>query len=74
MEKPALRLLIQGKLVDGRLPNNHIPRIWAGPGKRRDLSRAGPASSSSHVRLLASRDSYDDAGPGARSLGRSGPG
>jgi hypothetical protein len=32
MEKPALRLLIQGKLVDGRLPNNHIPRIWDGPG------------------------------------------
>jgi hypothetical protein len=32
MEKPALRLLIQGKRVEGRLPNNHIPRIWGGPG------------------------------------------
>ena len=21
-----------GKLADGRLPNNHIPRIWGGPG------------------------------------------
>jgi hypothetical protein len=32
MERPTLRLLIQEKLADGRLPNNHIPRIWGGPG------------------------------------------
>jgi hypothetical protein len=32
MERPTLRLMIQEKLADGRLPNNHIPRIWGGPG------------------------------------------
>ncbi len=32
MDKPILRLLIQGKLVDGRLPHDRIPRTWGGPG------------------------------------------
>ena len=32
MERPTLRLMIQKKLADGRLPNNHIPRMWGGPG------------------------------------------
>ena len=27
-----LRLLIRGKLADGRLPLNSIPRVWGGPG------------------------------------------
>jgi len=32
LERPTLRLMIREKLADGRLPNNHIPRIWGGPG------------------------------------------
>lgn len=32
MEDQALRLLIQSKLSDGRLPHNSIPRIWGGSG------------------------------------------
>jgi hypothetical protein len=32
MDKPTLRLMIQDKLADGRLPHNHIPRMWGGPG------------------------------------------
>ena len=32
MNQPILRLLIQEKLAAGRLPHNHIPRFWSGPG------------------------------------------
>ena len=32
MDKPTLRLMIQDKLADGRLPHNYIPRVGGGPG------------------------------------------
>lgn len=32
MDTSILRLLIQAKLADGRLPHDHIPRMWGGPG------------------------------------------
>jgi hypothetical protein len=32
MDKPILRLLIQERLADGRLPHDDIPRVWGGPG------------------------------------------
>ena len=32
MDKPMLRLLIQERLADGRLPHDDIPRVWGGPG------------------------------------------
>jgi hypothetical protein len=32
MDPESLRLLIQRKLDDGRLPHNSIPRVWGGPG------------------------------------------
>ena len=32
MEQNALRLLIQSKLADGRLPQDSIPRVWGGVG------------------------------------------
>ena len=32
MELPLLRLLIQEKLADGRLPSTPIPRVGGGPG------------------------------------------
>ena len=33
MEDPTLRLLIRGKLDDGSLPHEGIPRVWGRPGK-----------------------------------------
>jgi hypothetical protein len=33
MDQPILRLLIQEKLADGRLPQTPIPHVWGGPGK-----------------------------------------
>jgi len=32
MDKPILRILIQEKLAEGRLPHGHVSRIWSGPG------------------------------------------
>jgi hypothetical protein len=32
MDQPILRVLIQGKLADGRLPHTHFPRVRSGPG------------------------------------------
>jgi hypothetical protein len=32
MDQGPLRLLIQQKLNDERLPHNSIPRMWGGPG------------------------------------------
>ena len=32
MDQPILRLMVRGKLADGRLPHDRIPRVWGGPG------------------------------------------
>lgn len=32
MDSHILRLMIQEKLADGRLPHEHTPGIWGGPG------------------------------------------
>jgi hypothetical protein len=32
MDQNVLRLLIQSKLADGRLPQDSIPRVWGGAG------------------------------------------
>ena len=32
MDQPVVRLMIQGKLADGRLPHDYISRIGGGPG------------------------------------------
>jgi hypothetical protein len=32
MDTPLLRLLIQGKIADGRLPHAPMPSMWGGPG------------------------------------------
>ena len=31
MDNEALRLLVQRKLRDGRLPNDRFPVVWSGP-------------------------------------------
>ena len=33
VDQPLVRLLIQDKLADGRLPRTPIPRVWGGPGR-----------------------------------------
>jgi hypothetical protein len=32
MDQDILRLIIRGKLADGRLPLNRMPKLWGGPG------------------------------------------
>ena len=39
MTQPILRVLIQEKLADGRLPRTQIPRIWGGPRNGKGLLR-----------------------------------
>ena len=34
MDQSILRAHIREKLADGRLPQDHIPRVWGGPGNR----------------------------------------
>ena len=33
MDQQAIRRLIREKLADGRLPHDHIPRMYGGPGQ-----------------------------------------
>jgi hypothetical protein len=39
MDKPTLRLLIQKKITDGRLPQERLPSMWGGRGAGEDLRR-----------------------------------
>ena len=39
MEQPHLRILIQEKLADGRLPTIPIQRVWGAPGHGAALRR-----------------------------------
>ena len=41
MEQPLLRLLIQEKLADGRLPHTPIARAWNGAGNGRMCDGCG---------------------------------
>ena len=41
MDQLTLRLRIQEKLPDGRLPHDHIPRPWRGPGVRETCDGCG---------------------------------
>jgi hypothetical protein len=49
MDRPALTLLIQAKLADGRLPHNHIPRMWGGPGNGETCDGCGETVSKSQM-------------------------
>jgi hypothetical protein len=40
MDKPILRLLIQERLADGRLPHDDIPRVWGGQAAGRPVTAA----------------------------------
>ena len=41
MEPISLRVLIQQKLADGRLPHNSIPRVWGGPSNGETCDACG---------------------------------
>jgi hypothetical protein len=43
MDQPFLRLLIQEKLADGRLPHTPIQRVWSGPGNEETCDGCGEA-------------------------------
>ena len=43
MDKLDLRILIREKLADGRLPHDHIPELWGGPGNGETCDGCGQA-------------------------------
>ena len=43
MDKPTLRLMIQDKLANGRLPHHHIPRLGGGSGNGETCDGCGEA-------------------------------
>ena len=49
MEQQAVRLLIQQKPKDGRLPHDSIERIWEGPGRE---DKTSPAATRAKAKFL----------------------
>ena len=49
MDRPTLTRLIQAKLADGSLPNNHIPRMWGGPGNGETCDGCGETVTTSQM-------------------------
>jgi hypothetical protein len=62
MDRPIVRLLIQEKLADGRLPHAHIPRIWGGPGNGETCDGCGETVSKAQTLM----ENLDTAGRGVR--------
>jgi hypothetical protein len=61
MEQPLLRLLIQEKLTDGRLPSTPIPRVWSGSGNGQTCDGCGETVT--HTQTLVE---HRDAGSGVQ--------
>ena len=55
MDTPILRLLIQERLADGRLPHDDIPRVWGGPGNGETCYGCGETVTSAQ-RLIGGLD------------------
>jgi hypothetical protein len=51
MDKPTLRLMIQDKLADGRLPHNYIPRVGGGLGNGEACDGCGESVTKTQVVL-----------------------
>jgi hypothetical protein len=62
MEKPALRLLIRERLADGRLPHNHIPRVWGGSGAGETCDGCGEIVTKEQMLM----EGIDDMGSGVQ--------
>jgi hypothetical protein len=62
MDQPILRLLIQGKLADGRLPRAPIPRVWGGPGHGETCDGCGEAVTNAQLVI----ENLDAAGCGVQ--------
>ena len=64
MDQPFLRLLIQEKLADGRLPRAPIPRMWGGPGHGETCDGCGEIVTSAQTVM----ENLDDAADGGVQL------
>jgi hypothetical protein len=64
MDQPFLRLLIQEKLADGRLPRAPIPRVWGGPGHGEMCDGCGETVTSAQMVM----ENLDDAASGGVQL------
>ena len=56
MDQPFLRLLIQEKLADGRLPRAPIPRVWGGPGHGETCDGCGETVTVAQLVMEGSND------------------
>ena len=64
MDQRFLRLLIQEKLADGRLPHSAIPRVWGGPGHGETCDGCGEIVTNAHMVM----ENLDDAAGGGVQL------
>jgi hypothetical protein len=64
MDQPFLRLLIQEKLADGRLPRAPIPRVWSGPGHGETCDGCGETVTNAQMVM----ENLDDAAGGGVQL------
>jgi hypothetical protein len=62
MDQPILRLLIQEKLADGRLPHSPIPRVWGGPGHGETCDGCGETVTNAQLVI----ENLDAAGSGVQ--------
>jgi hypothetical protein len=62
MDQPFLRLLIQDKLADGRLPRAPIPRVWGGQGHGETCDGCGEIVTNAQMVM----ENLDDAGGGVQ--------
>jgi hypothetical protein len=62
MDQPFVRLLIQEKLADGRLPHTALPRVWGGPGHGETCDGCGEAVTTAQLVM----ENLDDAGGGVQ--------
>ena len=54
--------MIRQKLVDGRLPHNHIPRMWGGPGAGEACDGCGESVSKAQMLM----EGIDEEGSGVQ--------
>jgi hypothetical protein len=62
MDQPILRLLIQEKLADGRLPRTRVPRMWGGPGHGETCDGCGETVTKAQLVM----ENLDDTGGGVQ--------
>ena len=66
MDKPDLRILIRDKLADGRLPHDHIPRMWGGPGNGETCDGCGEIVTKTQMLMEGLSKRSGGEGPGVQ--------